>query len=49
VVVGGKLITVLRTGLEIEGKQLHAGDQVAVSAEQAEQLLRNGAAEAVNP
>jgi hypothetical protein len=46
--VGGRLVTILRTGVEIGDQQLHAGDQISVSMEQAEQLLRNGAAELVS-
>jgi hypothetical protein len=46
--VGGRLVTILRTGVEIGDQQLHAGDQISVSMEQAELLLRNGAAELVN-
>lgn len=43
---GEQLVTVLRNGLEIQSKgQLRAGDRVAVPAQQAEVLMKNGAVE----
>ncbi len=46
--VGGRLVVMLRSGIEIEGEQTVAGDQVSCSMEQADSLLKAGAAELVN-
>lgn len=46
---GDRLVTVLRNGLEIGDRQLRIGDIVAVSAERAEILAKNGAAEPYTP
>jgi hypothetical protein len=46
--VGGRLVVMLRSGIEIDGEQTVAGDQVSVSMTQADSLLKAGAAELVN-
>jgi hypothetical protein len=48
VAVGGRLVTILRNGVEIDGVQCVVDDQVAVTIAQADSLLRAGAAELVN-
>jgi hypothetical protein len=45
--VGGRLVTMLRSGIEIDGVQCSAGDQVSVTMAQADSLLKAGAAELV--
>jgi hypothetical protein len=48
VAVGGRLVSVLRSGIDIDGFQARAGDQIALPAEQAEQLVRAGSCDYVN-
>ncbi|MEJ0047831.1 MAG: hypothetical protein WDN04_18205 [Rhodospirillales bacterium] len=42
-----KLVVLLRSGLEIDGRQLAQGHHITVPRIQAEALMRNGAAERV--
>jgi hypothetical protein len=48
VAVGGRLVSVLRSGIDIDGFQCRAGDQIALPAEQAELLVRAGSCDYVN-
>jgi hypothetical protein len=48
VAVGGKLVVMTRSGVEIDGEQTVAGDQIALPAEQAKTLAEAGACEYVN-
>jgi hypothetical protein len=48
VAVGGRLVSVLRSGIDIDGFQTMTGDQIALPAEQAELLVRAGSCDYVN-
>jgi hypothetical protein len=48
VAVGGRLVSVLRSGIDIDGFQAMTGDQIALPAEQAELLVRAGSCDYVN-
>jgi hypothetical protein len=48
VAVNGKLVQMLRSGVDIDGFQTMTGDQISMSAEQAERVVLSGAGDYVH-